>query len=474
LPRKEKLSLVTVSVHDMFIMVDCPDELFTDVALPGVMTGRGVQLEAVEEVPAGPWLAALLDRVEPRALSEWDLPAYLRACARVQAWAAARLSDGVAELAARPGGFGADKEVALALREPVGAVQRRIHHARRLRRMLPTTRRLFRWGQLSEKQVEAMLEATSTVQDPDLAIAVEDKVLTATGALAKTARELGRAARQALTRLDPEGAQDRARAAREQADVVFHPGEDGMAATVMDGPVEEALIVKSAADAYAATCKAGGDDRRSGVLRSEGLARICGDYLRGFSATGLPPRSGGLPIEIGIVVGVDTALGRRELPAEVPGLGIVPREVIVRMIDEERARLKLWVIDEGDGRLVHRAITGYRPTPEQIAQVRAQYVYSVGPGSQVLAGRTDTDHAVPYPDGPTAIGNLLPNDRTWHNGHTRQQLSVSVDDSGAVKWTSVLGQSRTVTPYDYGTHLTEPDVTESATDPTRDDDPPPF
>src|SRR3954468_23193063 len=116
------------------------------------MTGTGVRLEAVEEVPAGPWLAALLDVVDPRTLSDWDLPAYLRACARLQAWAAARLSDGVAELASRPGGFGADKEVALALREPVGAAQRRIHHAKRLRRMLPTTRRLFGWGQLSEKQ----------------------------------------------------------------------------------------------------------------------------------------------------------------------------------------------------------------------------------------------------------------------------------------------------------------------------------
>jgi hypothetical protein len=66
--------------------------------------------------------------------------------------AAARVTDGVAELAARPGGFGADKEVALALREPVGAAQRRIHHARRLHRLLPTTRRLFRWGAISAKR----------------------------------------------------------------------------------------------------------------------------------------------------------------------------------------------------------------------------------------------------------------------------------------------------------------------------------
>ena len=458
----------------MFMTIDCPDELVADVCIPALMTGAGVRLEAVEEVPAGPWLAHVLDLIDPGTLSEWDLPAYLRAAARMQAWAAARVSDGVAELASRPGGFGADKEIALALREPVGAAQRRIHHARRLRRLLPTTRRLFRWGAISEKQADAMVEATSSVEDAELATAVEDKVLTAPGALAKTARELARAARQALTRLDPAGAEDRARAARQQADVVFLPGEDGMATTAIEAPVEQALIVKTAADAYAATCKAAGDDRRIGVLRSEGLARICADYLGGLSSGRTAPRSGGLPIEIAIVVDVATALGQRELPAEVPGLGIVPREVVLRMIDEERARLKLWVIDDGTGRLVHRAITGYRPTPEQIAQVRAQYVFSVGPGSQVLAGRTDTDHAVPYPEGPTAIGNLLPNDRTWHNGHTRQQLSVTVDDSGAVKWTSVLGQSRIVTPYDYRMHLPEPDAREVAPDGPHDEGTPPL
>src|SRR5215212_10092799 len=105
----------------MMLTVECPDELFAVMSVPAVMTRPGVTLEAVEELPAGPWLAVLLDGIDPEALSEWDLPAYLRATARLQAWAAARLSDGVAELASRTGGFGADKEVALALREPLGA-----------------------------------------------------------------------------------------------------------------------------------------------------------------------------------------------------------------------------------------------------------------------------------------------------------------------------------------------------------------
>jgi hypothetical protein len=91
----------------------------------------------------------------------------------------------------------------------------------------------------------------------------------------------------------------------------------------------------------------------------------------------------------------------------------VPQEVIARMVAEEGAKLRLLVIDEETGRLLHRAHDAYRPTPAQIAQIRAEYVHSVGPGSQVLASRTDTDHAIEHPDGRTVIGNLIPNDRTW-------------------------------------------------------------
>ena len=140
-----------------------------------MMTADGAMLETMESVPAGPWLAEVIDEIDPATLSDWDMPAYIRACARLKAWTAALLSEGIAELASRPGQFGADKEVALALREPVGAAQRRVHYALRLRRLLPATRRLFVRGELSEKHVDAVIEATSGVDDVELLAAVETR-----------------------------------------------------------------------------------------------------------------------------------------------------------------------------------------------------------------------------------------------------------------------------------------------------------
>jgi len=455
----------------MYLTTEAPDELLCDGTIPGAFTGDGCILEAVEEVPAGPWLAVVVDSIDAARLTSWEMPAYLRACARVEAWAAALKTGAVAEMAGRSDLSGPDKEIAQALREPVGAAQTRVHFSRRLLRLLPQTWRLFRHGELTEKQAMAVAKGALGCDDPETLAKVEERVFGRLGARSKTPEELRREARQALNRLDPEGAQQRSRAARDQADVVLHADEDGMADVGVHAPVEQAALIKCAADAYAATAKNAGDQRRIGVLRVEGLARIAGAFLDGDLLAGSRPRSGGLPVEVGVVVGLRTALGLADVPGEVPGLGIVPREVVAELIAREQAKLRLMVIDEQSGRLLYRAESSYRPKPAQIAHVRAAYVYSTGPGSQVLAGRTDTGHIPAWPEGPTQIGHLVPKDRTWHEAVTKGEVKVSIDDSGTVFWTTVSGQTRTVTPYDY--RLEDPGD-QALPMPSADPQPPPF
>jgi hypothetical protein len=433
-----------------------PQEFFDGCAMPPAVTLDGELLGALDEAPAGPWLAEMLDGVDRSRLTTFELPTYLRMCARMQAWAAAQLAAGVAELASRPDAIGPDKDIALALREPVGAAQRRIWWCKRLRRLLPGIWRRMAAGDLSERHVIRLVEVTATVDDPELMAKIEERLLPAVGT--KTADELARVARDALKRLDPTGVQRRAKAARAEADVEFYPDPDGdgMGDVVIHAPIEDATVIKTAADAYAATAKAAGDPRPVGVLRAEAPTRWASHYLTGHSGDGRSaPTAGGRPIEIAITLPLRTALGLDDLPGEVPGLGIVPRTVIAEMIRTELPKLRLLVIDPDSGRLLHRATTAYRPTADQVAQVRATYVFSVGPGSKILAVRCDTDHATPHPVGPTAIGNLLPIDRPWHIGKTRGELTVTVDDNGHVYMTTVSGQTRTVTPYDY--RMTDPD-----------------
>src|SRR5437764_4394920 len=341
----------------------------------------------------------------------------------------------------------ADPEVALALREPLRLAQTRIYRALRLRNLLPAFKRAFHRGDLSEYDVAQLYAATSCTDDPETLAGVQESTLA--NLRGQSSAQLRRYARRLLDRLDPAAANRRARQARAQADVTLQPGEDGMASIVTDQPVEDAMIVKAAVDAKAITAKQAGDPRPIGVLRSEGLTQLCADYLIGAGG-GVAPRSGGRPIEISVVVGLRTALGLDDLPGEVPDAGIVPREDIARMIAADQTRLRLLVVDDGDGpgrgRVVYRGHEAYRPTAEQIAFVRAAYPTSLGPASQVRAERCDVDHFKEWPDGQTVETNLWPFDRPWHIRKTRGSLSATVAHRGAALVTTLLGQSRAQTP----------------------------
>jgi len=47
------------------------------------------------------------------------------------------------------------------------------------------------------------------------------------------------------------------------------------------------------------------------------------------------------------------------------------------------------------------------------------------------------------------IGNLIPLDRRWHRAKTLHGVRIALADDGTVTITTPLGQTRTVTPYDY-------------------------
>ena len=449
---------MTVSVGVMLMMTEVPDEVVLVDVPPTPMSSRdGEVLRELLDQPPGPWMTLVIDAINPATLPAFDLPEYAQAVAKAQAWLAAKQVDAVLALSRSPVLDSPDADLAVALCEPIGAAARRRWVVHRLVTMLPATRAALGAGELSERHVGALVEATARITDPILAGQVEARVLA--HAAGKTPTELARHARDVIRQLDPDGAQQRAKAAREtDTDVIVEPhGEDGMSTLVAPGPVEDNLTVKAATDAYAAGRKAAGDPRRIGQLRHEGLRVMAEQYLTG-SGSAATPTAGGRPVEIGITVDLRTALGLRELPGHVPGHGLVPRDVIAEIIRREQPRLRMLVIDADSGRLLHRAVSSYRPTATQVAQVRATYPYSAGPGSTVTANRTDTHHVIPHPDGATAVGNLLPLDRRWHRETTHTPLTVTVDDAGTATWTTVLGQTRTVTPHDYRAALNDNDA----------------
>ena len=121
-----KLSVVASRFDAMTMRSVVPQEFFDGVPVPGAVTLDGELLGALEDTPAGPWLAELVGAVDRSRLTTFELPTYLRGCQRVASWANAQLAAGVVELASRADAVGPDKDIALALREPVGAAQQRV------------------------------------------------------------------------------------------------------------------------------------------------------------------------------------------------------------------------------------------------------------------------------------------------------------------------------------------------------------
>src|SRR4051812_22646206 len=115
----------------MMMAVEVPAELYDEHPLGAVSTAAGEALAGVADCPAGAWLGVVLESINPTKLSRWDLPTYLAACARQQAWAASMVDSAVAEFASRPPDLNVsvDVEVSHALREPLGVAQRRIGRA---------------------------------------------------------------------------------------------------------------------------------------------------------------------------------------------------------------------------------------------------------------------------------------------------------------------------------------------------------
>jgi hypothetical protein len=131
------------------MMIDViPQEFFDGVPVPPAVTLDGELLGALEDAPAGAWLAQMIEGVDVTSLTTFELPTYLRAASKVQAWAASCVDTAVGELASRRDldNVAADADIALALRESLQSAQKRIHRAQRLRRLLPAFKRAFHRG----------------------------------------------------------------------------------------------------------------------------------------------------------------------------------------------------------------------------------------------------------------------------------------------------------------------------------------
>lgn len=369
----------------------------------------------LESLMPGPELAGLL-ATDPAGLGGYELVSFLGATERLTAWAQSRQHDAIRELARRrpapiePGGPGevlpaggvsefAANEIAAELRISVGGAQARLHLALDLAR-LPGTRLALAGGRLDLTKARAIAEATNVLDDT-AALVAEARVLPR--APEQTIGALRQCLARAVLAADPAAAQTRHLKAVKGRRVELWSLPDGMAALYAALPAADAIACHTWLTALAQKAKGTGgpgDDRTMDQHRADALADIAHAGL----TTDELPRRHGRPVQIQVAVAASTLLGLDYQPGELRGYGPITAQV-ARILAGD-ATWKRILTDPGTGAVLDVGTTRYRPPQHLADHVIARDQTCRGPGCRVPANRTDLDHSIRFPDGPTAEHNL--------------------------------------------------------------------
>jgi hypothetical protein len=296
-----------------------------------------------ERLAPGPDLTAWLASAPVSGLDDGDLAAVAGSWRRVASWAQARELAAVAQIAARAAardeniGTGEDgrpvrvpvsaaAEVALELTMSQYGASAWTDLAVQLGWRLTATSEALAAGVIDVYRARLIAEATGKLPDA-AARAVEERVLAKAGE--QTPGMLRADLRRAVIAADPQGAEERRKAAERQAKVVLYPGEDGTATLSGQGlPAIVAAAAMARISALARARKASGAGGGIDLLRAQVLAGLILDTLPLIPpAEGAPPDNGswygpGGPGDLGD--GPGSGGGRRDDsggPGDGPGSG---------------------------------------------------------------------------------------------------------------------------------------------------------
>jgi hypothetical protein len=148
---------------------------------------------------------------------------------------------------------------------------------------------------------------------------------------------------------------------------------------------------------------------------------------------------------INVTVPASVLLGLSETGAHLDGYGPIPADIARTVATDAEWRRIL--TDPATGCATDLGTTTYTPPASLARFVETRDRTCRFPGCTIAAERTDLDHTVPYPHGPTAAGNLGALCRRHHRmKHEADGVHVQQDGHGRFAWTLPTGRRMTVEP----------------------------
>lgn len=419
------------------------------------MTGVIDNTDAASAEPVDAAFAARLMDAEPTSLSAAELLDRAADLERIASVVLALQQETLVELARRPfvaapaedpAEFSAPGEVAregvcdelaLALGSSARAVDHRLTFALALVR-LPVARDLLRTGRLDAARARVLVNETGVLDDESAAL-VDAQVSPLAPAL--TPARLRRRARVAVLRVDRKAAQTRNEKARELRLVQVIPRPDGMAELTAVLPALDAVRAFDVLTAAARRVRRDAADEGRVEERSLDQLRadLVGDVFRFAASTGKLPCGApvGAGVEIQVHAHVGSLLGLDDEPAFLAGYGPITAAAVREL--EPDARMRRLLVEPVSGAVLDVGRTSYQPTVAIARHVRATHPRCTFPTCEQPARRSELDHVLPYPLGPTSVDNLRPRCRSHHRLKHHPLIEIEERADGTTRWTLPTG-----------------------------------
>ncbi len=396
---------------------DVPDEQH---CLPGNL----------EEIPPGPYLAAILSGVDRSKLSGHDAVRLLQADARLVAHFQAGYYADMAEVAhaydpdttarsSYPVEFAAE-EIQSALTRTRRSTEYDLDLALQLRSRLPAVWEALAGGVIDLGRARVFVRELASLH-PALVPEAVSRTLSEASDL--TTGRLAARLQRVVLELDPEGAGDRFQVGVEDRVMTVQSNPDLTGSLLLhNADPKQVLLASKYVHGLALKLKHGvGETRTLDQLKVD----VALDLLQGRTIDGAVPA----PAEIMVILD--------GLAGQVPGYGTILPETISSLLDTA-AGIEVATTDND---CCHET-TSRRPTKAQRRHAQSRYPTCVFPGCRMPATQCDLDHRNPWVHhGPTACHNLAPLCRHHHTCKPKWKLDRNPD--GSHTWTSPLRHTYT-------------------------------
>ncbi len=340
-------------------------------------------------------------------------------------------------------------EIACALGLSQQTAMKQVCHAVDTCTRLPGAVEALARGVLCPIGVLILAEQTAQLT-PEQAAEVLDRVLLR--AAGKTLGQLRALVRRAVAAVDPKALIERARRSVADRHVALFPQDDGMAGLWALLPAVDAEHAFHALTALAnrsvSAIQDGQPDAEDADDRTLDQRRA--DTLLDLILRPTAGRDVDMQTHVTIAVPVDPTTGETGV-AEMRGHGPIDADTLADLI-ARATDVRLYAVDAETGTAAPHIIKpsrAYTPGAALARHLRDRDVTCRFPGCRRRAERCDLDHAIPYPEGPTAADNLSCLCRFHHRVKTHTPWGIDLDPDGVVTWTSPTGRRYVTHPWNH-------------------------